>query len=45
MIQLAQKDRAEILLALLTAHDGKMLAKDARQQMHLRKDLFGLSFN
>ena len=30
-----QKDRAEILRALLAANNGKMLAKDARQKMHL----------
>jgi hypothetical protein len=30
-----QKDRGEILRALLAANDGKMLAKDARQKMHL----------
>jgi hypothetical protein len=35
-----QKDRAEILIALLAANGGKMLAKDARNKMHLRKDLF-----
>jgi len=35
-----QKDRAEILRALLVANGGRMLAKDARQKMHLRKDLF-----
>lgn len=38
--QLMQKDRVEILMALITANDGKMLAKDARQKMHLRKDQF-----
>src|SRR5512137_2094195 len=35
-----QKDRGEILRALLAANNGKMLAKDARQKMHLRKDIF-----
>lgn len=35
-----QKDRADILRALLAANNGKMLAKDARNKMHLRKDLF-----
>jgi len=30
-----QKDRAEILRALLAANGGKMLAKDARKKMHL----------
>ena len=30
-----QKDRAEILRALIAANGGKMLAKDARQKMHL----------
>ena len=35
-----QKDRGEILRALLVANGGKMLVKDARQKMHLRKDLF-----
>jgi hypothetical protein len=35
-----QKDRGEILLALLVANGGKMLAKDARQKMHLSKSRF-----
>ena len=35
-----QKDRGDILRALLAANGGKMLAKDARAKMHLRKDLF-----
>jgi hypothetical protein len=35
-----QKDRAEILRALLAANGGKMLAKDARQKMHLSKERF-----
>jgi hypothetical protein len=37
-----QKDRGEILRALLAANDGKMLAKDARQKMHLRIELFSM---
>ena len=32
-----QKDRAEILRALIAANGGKMLAKDARQKMHLSR--------
>jgi len=35
-----QKDRAEILRALLAANGGKMLAKEARQKMHLSKNRF-----
>ena len=35
-----QKDRAEILHALLAANGGKMLAKDARQKMHIKKNHF-----
>lgn len=35
-----QKDRGDILRALLAANGCKMLAKDARQKMHLRKDSF-----
>jgi hypothetical protein len=35
--QRLQKDRAEILRALLAATGGKMLAKDARQKMHIKK--------
>ena len=35
-----QKDRAEILRALLAANGGKMLAKEARQKMHLSKQAF-----
>jgi hypothetical protein len=35
-----QKDRGEILRALLVANGGKMLAKEARKVMHLRKDRF-----
>ncbi len=38
--QPTQRDRSEILRALLAANGGKMLAKEARQKMHLRKDLF-----
>jgi uncharacterized membrane protein len=35
-----QKDRGEILRALLAANGGKMLAKEARQKMRLSKSLF-----
>jgi len=35
-----QKDRSEILRALLAANGGKMLAKVARQKMHLPKNRF-----
>jgi hypothetical protein len=35
-----QKDREEILRALLAANGGKMLAKEARQKMHLSKNRF-----
>jgi hypothetical protein len=35
-----QRDRAEILHALLVANGGKMLAKAARQKMHLSKNRF-----
>jgi hypothetical protein len=35
-----QKDRADILRALLVANGGKMLAKDARKKMHLSKERF-----
>jgi uncharacterized membrane protein len=35
-----QKDRSEILRALLAANGGKMLAKDARQKMHLSRSRF-----
>ena len=35
-----QKDRGEILRALLAANGGKMLAKEARQKMHLIKPRF-----
>jgi hypothetical protein len=37
-----QKDRGEILRALLAANGGKMLAKDARQKMHLTKQTFSM---
>jgi uncharacterized membrane protein len=35
-----QKDRGEILRALIAAHGGKMLARDARRKMHLSKSRF-----
>ena len=35
-----QRDRGEILRALIAANDGKMLLSNARQKMHLRKDQF-----
>jgi hypothetical protein len=35
-----QKDRGEILRVLLVANGGKMLAKEARQKMHLSKQAF-----
>jgi hypothetical protein len=35
-----QRDRGEILRALLVANGGKMLAKDARQKMHLSRSTF-----
>jgi hypothetical protein len=35
-----QKDRGEILRALLEANGGKMLAKEARQKMSLSKSRF-----
>jgi hypothetical protein len=35
-----QKDRGEILRALLAVNGGKMLAKKARQQMHMPKNKF-----
>ena len=35
-----QKDRGEILRALLVANGGKMLEKEARQKMHLSKSQF-----
>jgi nitrous oxide reductase len=37
-----QKDRGDILRALIAANGGKMLAKDARQKMHLGKEQFSL---
>ena len=40
-----QKDRGEILRALIVANGGKMLAKDARQKMHLSKQLFSMLIN
>ena len=36
----SQKDRGEILRALLAANDGKMPEKEARQKMHLSKAQF-----
>ena len=36
----SQKDRGDILRALLTANRGKMLVKEARQKMHLSKAQF-----
>jgi uncharacterized membrane protein len=41
-IQPLQKDRGEILRALIAANGGKMLAKDARVKMHLSKTRFSL---
>jgi len=35
-----QKDRGEILRALLVANSGKMLAKEARQKMHMDRASF-----
>ena len=35
-----QKDRAEILRALLVANGGKMLAKEAKKKMHIKKNHF-----
>jgi hypothetical protein len=37
-----QKDRGEILRALLAANGGKMLAMEARKKMHLSKELFSM---
>jgi regulator of replication initiation timing len=37
-----QRDRADVLIALLAANGGKMLAKDARKKMHLSKPLFSM---
>lgn len=39
-IQPAQKDRGEVLKALLAANGGKMFAKDARHQMRLPENIF-----
>jgi hypothetical protein len=36
----SQKDRGEILRALLVANSGKMFEKEARQKMHLSKSQF-----
>ncbi|HWQ18236.1 MAG TPA: hypothetical protein VN455_00540 [Methanotrichaceae archaeon] len=38
--QPTQRDRGDILRALLAANDGKMLAKDARKKMRLSKPRF-----
>ena len=35
-----QKDRGEILRALIAANGGKMLATDARKKMHLSRSAF-----
>jgi hypothetical protein len=35
-----QKDRGEVLRALLACNGGKMLAKEARKMMHLSKQAF-----
>jgi ABC-type dipeptide/oligopeptide/nickel transport system ATPase component len=40
--QPAQRDRGEILKALIAANSGKMFARDARQQMRLPKNLFSM---
>jgi uncharacterized membrane protein len=37
-----QKDRGEILRALIAANGGKMLAKDARKKMRLSKQTFSM---
>ena len=37
-----QKDRGEVLRALLAANGGKMLAKEARKRMHLSKARFSI---
>jgi len=37
-----QKERGEILRALIAAHGGKMLTKDARLKMRLSKQLFSM---
>jgi hypothetical protein len=36
----AQRDRRDVLKALLVANNGKMLAKEARQRMRIDKSLF-----
>lgn len=41
-VQPLQRDRGEILMALITANGGKMLAKEARQKMRLSKPLFSM---
>jgi hypothetical protein len=38
----SQKDRGEILRALFVAYNGKMLAKDSCQNMHLSEELFSM---
>jgi hypothetical protein len=35
-----QKDRADVLRALLVANGGKMLAKDIKKKMHIKKNHF-----
>ncbi len=40
-----QRDRAEVLRALLAANNGKMLAKDARKNMHLSEATFSQLLN
>jgi hypothetical protein len=37
-----QRDRGEILRALIAANGGRMLSKDARQKMRLSKELFSM---
>jgi hypothetical protein len=37
-----QRDRGEILRALLAANGGRLLTKEARQKMHLSKQLFSM---
>ena len=39
-VQPLQKDRADILQALIAANGGKILAKDARQKMRLSRSAF-----
>jgi len=43
--QPTQKDRGEVLRALLAANNGKMLAKDARKKMHLSEATFSQLLN